>query len=164
MTRTLTAHVIELAETLHDLRRRFRQAARIEVARAVGEALREVALAMICGPVRFPAPARSADSAWDDPWQDASADPWPAPVGAAREVEADDRHRESPPPLPPALVAALGAARWGFVRTHQVGPAILIGLLVGVAVRAGGPTVKAVVEAWSVADDLLNYTGSNQRP
>jgi hypothetical protein len=35
MTPTLTDHLTELADTLDDLRRRFRQAAREEVARAV---------------------------------------------------------------------------------------------------------------------------------
>jgi len=164
MTGTLTAHLVELAEALHDLRHRFRQAARVEVARAIGEALREVTLAMICGPVRYPSTARTASSAWNDPWQDPAADPWDSHCTYPQEVEASDGERESSMTLPPALVAGLGAARWGFARTRQIGPAILIGLLVALAAYAGGPTVKALLEAWSVATDLLSYPGPDRRP
>ncbi len=166
MTGTLTAHLAELAEALRDLRRRFRQAARVEVARAIGEALREVTLAMICGPVRYPSTARTPSSAWDDPWQDPAADPWDfhRSTFPQQEVEASDRERESSMILPPALVAGLGAARWGFIRTRQIGPAILIGLLVALAAHAGGHTVKVLLEAWSAANDLLSYPGPEWRP
>jgi hypothetical protein len=53
---TLSMHLGELAEALQELRRRMRHTARVEVARALGEALRELTLAMICGPARYGAP------------------------------------------------------------------------------------------------------------
>ena len=165
MTSTLTAHLGELAEALHDLRRRFRHAARVEVARAVGEALREATLAMICGPARYQSTARTRYSAWDDdPWQDRGDDPWHSRGTHAQEVEVDDAEANSSMLLPPALMAGLGAARWGFARTQQIGPAILIGFLVALAAYSGGPTIKALLEAWSAANDLLSYPSQVRRP
>ena len=163
MTPTLTAYLGELADTLHDLRCRLREAARVEVARAIGEALREATRALICGPVRYATPTRTASSAWDDPWQEADADLWESPRAEAPEVEADDPERPGSRKWPPALVAGLGAARWSFLRTRQLGPAILIGLLVAVAAYAGGPTVKAVLETWATANDLLSDPGPDRR-
>jgi hypothetical protein len=61
-------------------------------------------------------------------------------------------------------VAGLVAARWGFVRTRQLGPALLIGLFIALAAYAGGPTVKALLESWSAALDLLSYPGPDRRP
>ena len=49
MNETLTAHLADLANTLRDLRWRFREAARVEVARAIGEAPREFAVELIGG-------------------------------------------------------------------------------------------------------------------
>ena len=63
MTTTLAAHASELAEALHDLRRRLRQAARVEVARILSEALREFTLTMLGEPVHVPPPMRHAPSA-----------------------------------------------------------------------------------------------------
>jgi hypothetical protein len=64
----LSLHVAELAETLQALRRRLRQTARLEVARAVGEALRQLTHSLICGPERYGTPVRAVPSPWDDPW------------------------------------------------------------------------------------------------
>ena len=164
MTTTLTANVGELAETLHDLRQRFRDAARVEVARAVGESLREFAKAVICGSVRYPATARTACSAWDDAWEDPEDDLWHARGAHAEEFDADDRGQIQSALLPPALAMGLTAARWGFARTRQVGPALVIGLIVALAAYAGGPTVKLLLEAWSAANDLLNYPDPDRRP
>jgi hypothetical protein len=165
MTGPLTIHLIELAETLHDLRRRLRQAARLEVARAVGEALREASLALICGPTRYRAPNHTVRPEWDDPWQEPATDPWRS--GASyRETSArdDPEDTQGRSPLPPAVLVGLAAARWGYVRTRQVGPALLLGLLVGVAAHSGGPTVQALLEAWSATHDLLHHPGPDARP
>lgn len=162
MITSLTSHLGDLVETLHDLRRRLRQTARVEVARAIGEALREVTLALICGPVRYPSAARAGYSAWEDPWQDPGADGWDSgrPFPPEGETTVEDRERGLS--LPPALVAGLGAARWGFLRTRQIGPAILMGLLVALAACAGGPTVKTLLEAWSATRDLLSFSAPDR--
>jgi hypothetical protein len=155
MTGTLTAHLGDLAEALQELRRRFRMAARVEVARAIGEALCEVTRALICGPNH--ASPRSAYSEWGDPWQDPAGDPWSAHDTFSPEQEVDDEGRISTPLLSPALVAGLGAARWGFLMTRRMGVSIVIGLLVALATCIGGPVIKTLLEAWSAATDLLHY-------
>ena len=152
MTGTLTAHLGDLAEALQELRRRFRMAARVEVARAIGEALCEVTRAMICGPNH--ASPRSADSEWGDSWQDPAGDPWSAHEPFSQE---DDMESINSSLLSPALVAGLGAARWGFLMTRRMGVSIVIGLLVALATCIGGPVIKTLLEAWSAANDLLHY-------
>jgi hypothetical protein len=152
MTGTLTAHLGDLAEALQELRRRFRMAARVEVARAIGEALCEVTRAMICGP-NHTSP-RSAHSEWGDPWQDPAGDPW---SDHERFSPEDDEESINSSLLSPALMAGLGAARWGFLMTRRMGVSIVIGLLVALAACIGGPVIKTLLEAWSAANDLLNY-------
>jgi hypothetical protein len=157
MTGTLTAHLGDLAEALHDLRRRFRTAARVEVARAIGEALCELTRAMICGPSRPPLSPRSTDADWDDPWQDPAPDPEHSCDAVAREDEVDVADRVSSTMWSPVLRAGLGAARWGFARTRRMGPSLLIGLLIALATYVGGPILTTLLEAGSAANDLLNY-------
>jgi hypothetical protein len=164
MRTTLAAHVAELAEVLHDLHRRFRQAARREVAQAVGEALRDWARALIDGPIRYPAPAYAAVTAWDDAWQEAADDPWRGRGTDAAEGDAAAGTRRDAVHWPPALAVGLEAARWGFARTRQVGLAIVLGLIVALAARVAGPTVQSLLEAWSTANDLLSYPGPVWRP
>jgi hypothetical protein len=165
MNPKLTAHLGELVATLHDLRRRFREAARIEVARAIGEALSEFARATICGPARYSSMPRSTYSTWEDSdhWRDADEDPWHSRHTYAREVAMDNANPHDLLMLPPALVAGFGAARWCFAKTRQIGPAIVIGLIVALGAYAGGPSVKALIETWSTANDLLNYPGPERR-
>lgn len=153
MNTSVAAHAGDLAETLVDLRRRFRQAARYEVARAVAEALRDAAMMIVCGPAR----PMSSYSAWDDPWADPVDDPWHARNNV---VDADDGNSRPILRLSPAVLAGVGAARWSYTRTRQVGLAMLIGLLVALAAKLGGPTVQALLRAWSVAEDLLTQANS----
>ena len=164
-TTPLTLHLGELAESLHELQRRFRQAARVEVARAIGDALREFTQAMICGPVRYPATAPNAYSAWDDNlWQERGDAEPQFPGNYAEDLEENDEEAHGSLTVPPALMAGLAAARWGYLRTRQIGPALLIGLVVAIAAGAGGPTVKALLNAWATAQDLLNHPGPGPRP
>jgi hypothetical protein len=71
--------------------------------------------------------------------------------------EADPRGRA----LSPALVIGWGMARWGYVRTRQLGPALVLGLVVAVAAHAGGPLLQALLQAWSAALELLLFPGSD---
>jgi hypothetical protein len=160
MNRTLAAQVRDLAESLQNLRRRFRQAARYEVARAVAEALHDAAMTLVCGPAPLPARPRTPDSGWEDPWNDPMEDPWRHAAPSA----VDDTEDNTPPPMPhlsPALLTGVGAARWAYTRCRQIGPAVLLGLLVALAATLGGPTVKEFLRAWSVANNLLSQTYSD---
>jgi hypothetical protein len=163
MTSTLTAHVADLAECLAELRCHCRRAARLEVGRVVGGALRELTLAWICGPATLPARASAPPSRWEDPWEDPADDPWHASVRAA-ETNEPNLARPSAARLPTALMAGLDAARWGFSRTRQLASALLIGLLVALAAYLGGPTLEALLEAWTTATDLLSHPGAGRRP
>jgi hypothetical protein len=165
VTDTLTAHLAELALALDDLRRRFRRSARAEVARAVGDALREVAAALICGPEAPPA-RRGEYPTWDDPWQggiDPGGEDWrvDAPTAPARPPIAGGP--EPARTYQAAVVVGLGVARWGLSRTGQVGPAVTVGVLAALAALAGAPTVEALLGAWSAASELLNRPAADQR-
>jgi hypothetical protein len=162
MTGTLTAHLGDLAGALRDLRRRFRVAARVEVARAIGEALYEVTRTVICGPNRLHSTPRSAYSDWDDPWQDSAAEPVHSHDVFSQEDEVDDEDRMSSTKLPPVLLAGLGGARWGFMLTRRMGPSLLIGLLIALLTYVGGPALKTLLEAWAAANDVLNYAHPDQ--
>jgi hypothetical protein len=159
MTSTLAAHIGELAESLQDLRRRVRQAARYEVARAVGEALRDAAMSLVCGPAS--AMPRHGHSAWDDPWDDPAVDSWQR-SSYGDTIDAERMPRADVLRVSPAVLAGFGAARWSYTRSRQIGPAILIGLLVAIAATLGGPSVKALLKAWSVANDLLSSSDSDR--
>jgi hypothetical protein len=163
MMNTFKAQVGELAEVLEDLRQRLRQAARQEVARAIGEALRELARVSICGPARYAAgPSRSPN--WEDDWQDPAEDGWRSPPDSFAQERWDEQpERTGLLLVPPALLAALGAARWVFARTRQIGPALVLGLVVALAAYAGGPTMKALVKTWTAASDLLTFPADHRR-
>jgi hypothetical protein len=163
MRETLTAHLADLVATLNDLRRRLRQAARLEVARAIGEALREVALDMICGPQRYSVRSQSTYSPWDDPWQEADQDRWEPESPIPEYVTPGNRIAAWSLPLQSAVVLGLGAARLGFVRTGQFVHAALIGVALGVAAYVGGPTINALLGAWSAAHDLMSYPDPERR-
>jgi hypothetical protein len=151
-----------LAENLNDVRRRLRKAARVEVARAVGDALRDFALTVICGPSRYGIPRYVETSTWNDPWDDDSHDAWTA-TSSFREPEESTGQGSVTGGLSiqAAIILSVGAARWGYLRTRHVVIAVLIGAAVAIVVLAGGPTVDAFVAAWMPAQDLLNHHGRN---
>lgn len=162
MNNPLSVHLVDLAENLTDLRRRFRRAARVEVAQAVGEALRELAQTLICGPARFPRTKAPYACAWKDPWQETALDPWHADGTPPDEFEPEETPRAASR-WHAAVVVGLGAARWGFVRTRQFPPAVLIGLTVALAAYAGGPTLEALLDAWTTVTDLLRSSDPDSR-
>ncbi|HZY89073.1 MAG TPA: hypothetical protein VFE78_29895 [Gemmataceae bacterium] len=165
MTDTLTPHLGELALALDDLRRRFRRSARAEVARAVGDALREVAAALICGPEAPPA-HREEYPPWDDPWQGGigpGGEDWRVDAQTAPAVPPTVGGPEPARTYQAAVVVGLAVARWGLSRTGRVGPAVVVGVLAALAALAGAPAVEALLGAWSAASELLNRPAAGQR-
>jgi hypothetical protein len=163
MNYTLTAQIASLVETLRDLRHRLRQSAQLEVARAVGDALREVAFAVICGPAPIQATARPMHTGWeDDPWRDPAFDQWTS----------HRSFREEPSPAEPlttltlstAVLAGLGIARWSYVRSQSPGLAASLGILSALGTVAGGPSVRSLLEALSVSQELLRFPGADRKP
>ena len=155
MTLNLSEHLGELALTLGDLQRQFRSAARLEVGRAVGEALRQFAVAAICGPGR---PIRPAADPWDDPWQTSPA--WSS-NHAGDDVEDVSPGRSADlARLQAAAALGISGARWAFLRTRHPGAAIAAGLALVLLGLLGGRSAEALLEACSSAiallrDDLL---------
>jgi hypothetical protein len=161
----LTAHLGALADNLNEVRRRLRNAARVEVARAVGEALRDFALTLICGPTRYGIPRYFERSRWHDPWGEDNRDAWASDDSFEEADESAERIAPTgTPSIHAALVLSLGAARWGYLRTRQVIIAIAIGAAVAITVFAGGPTVEAFLAAWGPAQDLLSSHGHTLPP
>jgi hypothetical protein len=162
MPTLVTSRIAELAETLGDLRFRLRQAARREVALAVGDALKELAHVWICGPVR-PCSDRAAAS-WSDPWEE--DDPWADEPHSYHEEQT--MPLRSPAPMasriPIALTAGLGAARWGLTRTHNVIPAVALGVVASIVVYAGGPSIDALVRLWMEGADLTSLRERDRIP
>jgi hypothetical protein len=156
MNTKLVDHLGDLALTMEDLRQQFREAARFEVARAIGDALREFALESICGKAR-PHPCEPERSDWQDSWTD-SPPTWHE-IADSASGSSTGVPRASPVcragRLHGAIVVGLAAARWAFGRTRQPAPTIIAGAAVALIALAGGPAVEAMLGAWSAANDLL---------
>jgi hypothetical protein len=163
MSRLVTSRIADLVETLGDLRFRLRQAARREVALAVGDALKELTHVWICGPVRDPYAGR-ARSAWQEPGKEDN--PWADhPDPFSQEDPMSFRSMATVPSrIPIALTAGLGAARWGLTRTQNVIPAVALGVIAGVVVYAGGPTVDTLVRLWMDGADLSSLRDGHRTP
>jgi hypothetical protein len=161
MSRLITSRIADLAETLGDLRFRLRQAARREV--ALGDALKELAHVWICGPARNPF-SRGAQSPTQDPWED--DDPWAdQPHSFSQEEPMSFRSPTSlPSRIPIALTAGLGATRWGLTRTQSVIPAVALGVVAGVVVYAGGPSIDTLVRLWLDGTDLTSMPERGRAP
>jgi hypothetical protein len=161
MTQTVAVYLADLAGSLAELRRRFRQAARLEVARAVGETLQELALTAILGHARSARRQVQSGSSWGDPWQDEfGGDPWQSHDGLASSFEEDRADQDQgtrAPALRSAFVLGLGAVRLAYRHTSQPIIAIVVGAVLVLVVLVGGPTIEAFAEAWTTANDLVGF-------
>jgi hypothetical protein len=150
MSLNLSTHLGELALTLGDLQRQFRSAARLEVGRAVGEALRQFAFAAICGTGR---PIRPAADPWDDPWQTSPA--WSSNDAGDDFEDVDPSKPADLARLQAAVILGISGARWTFLRTRHIGAAIAAGLTLVLLGLLGGRSAEALLEACSSAIALL---------
>ena len=167
MRETLTEYLVELAEKLGDLRRQLRQAARVEVARAIGEALAEVAHTLICGPGRFPplpnrGPSESRRSDWDnDPWNETryDRDPWTDedPDYPTNEEGVPIMSPTTPSRRQFAVASGYAAARWCFARTGNLVAATALGVAAALFAFIRGPAVSSLLEVFTVAQDLTAF-------
>jgi hypothetical protein len=165
MKQTVAIYLADLAGSLAELRRRFRQAARLEVARAVGETLQELALTAILGDARSARRHVQEGSSWGDPWQDDfGRDPWQSHGGFSSSFEENradqDGGARAPAPAPAlrsAFILGLGAVRMAYRHTSQPMIAIVVGAILVIVVLVGGPTIEAFAEAWATANDLVGF-------
>jgi hypothetical protein len=165
MTESLIAPLNDLADTLTDLRRRFQQAAQVEVARAIGEAVREVALVLVGGPRYYQQLRPESFAASEDPWGEPADRPLPLDDCDSAEAPACGRGRRGlgASRLEPAIVVGLTAVRWSLMRSGQLIPAVAIGLIVASCAYLAAPAVAAALAAWSAADDLLYRPSATNR-
>lgn len=154
----ITHRLGRLVEQLGDLRIRLKQAARFEVAQAIGDTLAESAKLLICGSARMPRmPHETMDAdPWDDPWHDPFAErsSWsddPADEAASDEPQHRQLHTRS------ALLTGFAVARWSLMRTGQ--PTVAIGLagLAAIVVLLAGDRIAPLLDACAAAHELIEY-------
>jgi hypothetical protein len=154
-TTIITGRLIRLAEQLGDLRGRLKQAARFEVAQAIGDALAETAKMLICGTARPPREEYETPP-WDDPWRD----PFTArPSWSHDRIEERDsvEHSDRRLPAHSVLFASMAIARLSLMRTGQ--PTVAIGLasLTAILVLIAGDRIKPLLDVCTTAQELLDY-------
>ena len=155
MIESIKEAIDDLAHHLSELRRRFRATARVEVGRAVGGTLHDLAVDAICG--RTALPSRTDYDDWDDPWEASPASSGRHPDDTAVAGDADRVAVR----IRGAFLAGLTAGRWALRRTRQPVLAAAIGLLVGLAALLGGPTIERSIEAWLSAHELFGSSALN---
>ncbi len=176
MSAILYAPLRRLCQALLDLRDRVREALAGEVARAVAEAVNEVVAAVLRGGPPPVAPPRDGGRTGRSHWADAdswgdSSPPWPdgrddADFGREPDgVETPTPEPEEPPASMPRTPAGLGAAaaglsagRWWLGRRGSVAEAVGVGVIVALAVLAGGPLARAGAAVVSAAADVSAAT------
>ena len=180
MTAILTGPLRRLSRALLDLRDRVREALAGEVARAVGEAVNEVVAAALRGGPPPAAPfASDEDRPARDQWADSAHDhdPWGDPPtwrehrhdadfgrepGGVETPPVDDHEPAASMPRTPvglgAVAAGLSAGRWWLGRRGSVLEAVGVGVIVAVAVLAGGPLARAGAAVVSAAADVSAAT------
>ncbi len=183
MATLVTAPLRRLAGAMADLRDRVREALAGEMARAVADAVREVvATALRGGTTTAPLPVDVRPARARGHWADPDPDPWEdRPDWARDDVDEDDERGRAaygapfpeagpdtdlrapvPPggtPAAPAAVAAgVSAGRWWLRRRGSVVEAVGVGVLVTLAVLAGGPVALAGAAVVTAAADLSAVT------
>ena len=150
MSLNMSAHLGDLALTLGDLQRQFRRAARLEVGRAVGEALRQFGVAAICGPVVVS--GRTSDS-WEDPWETPQS--WPQDDLAEYDGGIPQSHAANLARMQAIVLLGISGARWAYLRTRHPAAAVAAGLVLVLVGLLGGRSADALLEVWSSANALL---------
>ncbi len=175
METLVRAPLRRLAGAMADLRDRVREALAGEMARAVAEAVREVvAAALRGGATTAPVPADVRPARARGRWADPDPDPWDdRPDWARGDIDDDDEQYPpaygvtppetdlrdpappaGPPTAPAAVAAGVSAGRWWLRRRGSVVEAVGVGVLVALAVLAGGPAALAGAAVVTAAADL----------
>lgn len=152
MPSPITLQLGRLADRLGDLRVRLKDAARIEVAQAIADALADTTRSLICGPGDR-RPDRYDNAPWDDPWRE----PYVEARSWAKSHDAASPPDRSSAPYQTALMTGFAVARWSLMRTGQ--PAAAVGLAVAAAlvVLFAGERIAPLLDICSATQELLDY-------
>ena len=162
MTRLLRDPLAGLARGVADLTARVRTAVAGELARAVGQAVRQVVQALAAGRPDPEAP----DPAYDRPragrWADDPNDDWDrSPAGWTDDPDDDPGRGPGDavrPGLTAAVAAGVAAARWWVGRRGTLAAAAAVGVGVGLLGVLGGPVARTAVAVLAAAADVLAAT------
>ncbi len=172
MSAAITRRVHQLANTLAELKVTLRQAVAIELAAAVGTAVRDVLLVALMDPtIRTPVRPnhfeekidRWRDDAWDhdrgneppDPW--ANSDDIPRDQTVALSTHNNRDRSEPMPAVSPATAVAVGVnvGQWWLARKGTVAMAVGFGVLTTALSLMGGCVARAVLAVLVTVTDLL---------
>jgi hypothetical protein len=143
-----------LASTLETLKSRVREAMAGEMAKAVGEAVRDVLIVVLCD--QFAAASNPYHSSESSAWhRDNERDEWDEddnPHPGWREIA-----RTAVPPVPTAAAVAVGVhvGRWCFRRYGGLPLSLGAGALTTIVGLSGGVATRAVLAVISAGVDLL---------
>ena len=162
MTGLLERKLRLLGTWLDQIKLRVRSALAGELARALGETVRQVVTTFVGGTKEpeTPRPHWERDEAgYGDSGGTAPRDPWDDDFDVAP-VEPNYRSPVlAPPPKPdsadPAIAVGLFAARWCWLRSGNRIASCLLGLGLGLLGRFGGPLCKTLVAVAASATHLL---------
>jgi hypothetical protein len=172
MTPLVTRRVRQLADTLAELKVKVRAALATELARAVGNAIRDVLVVTMldrfAGEAR-PEHASSRSRDWRDGEFDRDREQWTEPRDPWAEDDYDrerlqtryelDRPEEekSPATIPAAAAIAVGVnvGRWWFLKKGSLVAAAGVGAVATTLGLAGGPIARAVLTVLTMATDVL---------
>ena len=161
--------ILQLTQTLTDLRERVREAVATEMGRAIGDAVRDLLAAVLHRRPSLPDPrswkprasSRRPDRARDDPWNDESE--WEDPHHPDEDLEEPDF--PSPKPAPPVLspttrwstAVTMGAAvaHWGLQRKMSMDRLLTLGMVTAVITLTAGTILQSSFSALDIARELL---------
>ena len=154
--------LVQLTETLHQLKDRVREAVATEMGRVVSDAIRDVLTTALRVRAEDPSHPRPDHQYQTDQWSADDADDWD---DDRSDPDPSSRRIPSPPapasPWAAALSVGVLVAKWLWGHRVPLWPCAGVGVLAGVATFHGGPVVRASLAALAAAADLVSLTQSH---
>jgi len=151
MSSPITLQIGRLADRLGDLRVRLKDAARIEVAQAIADALADTTRSLICG-TSHRRQDRYDNAPWDDPWHE----PYDEPRSWAKTHDAASASEKSSAPYQAALMTGFAVARWSLTRTGQPAAAFGLAIAATIIVLLAGERIAPLLDICSATHELLD--------
>ena len=139
----------KLSHSLESLKEQVREAMAGELAKAVGAAVRDVMIVVLCDQFAHSTSYRSTD-----PYAADERDEWDEDYPGTRSSSSS----VTLPPIPTAAAVAVGVhvGRWLFRRQGSLPLSLGAGVLTTMFGMSGGPAIRAILSVVSASVDLLN--------